>query len=128
MLPPIVWIAAAFAAGIALGRGSVLSAWTWLAVSSAAAAAGVWCLDIRRSAVVPLLAGTLAAGALWATLHADPIAAPALTGMLGTDVAPTGPGTRPPQGGQGRRRGVISVDHIHPHGRAESRQRVVPVP
>jgi len=119
MLPPIVWIAAAFAAGIALGRGSVLSAWTWLAVSSAAAAAGVWCLDIRRSAVAPLLAGTLAAGALWATLHADPIAAPALTGTFGTDVTLTGLVVRLPQGGEVRGRVVISVDHINSDGRSE---------
>jgi len=120
MLPPIVWIAAAFAAGIALGRGSVLSAWTWLAASSAAAAAGIWCLDIRRSAVVPLLAGTLAAGALWATLHADPVAAPALTGTLGTDVTLTGLVTRLPQGGEDRSRVVMSVDHINSDGRSES--------
>src|SRR3989449_2908911 len=120
MLPSIVWIAAAFGAGIALGRGSVLSAWTWLAASSAAAAAGIWCLDIRRSAVVPLLAGTLAAGALWATLHADPVAAPALTGTLGTDVTLTGLVTRLPQGGEDRSRVVISVDHINSDGRSES--------
>src|SRR2546428_3191867 len=101
MLPPIVWIAAAFAAGIALGRGSVLSAWTWLAVSSAAAAAGGWCLDIRRSAVAPLLAGTLAAGALWAPLHADPIAAPPLTGTFGTGVTLIGLGLRMAPGGEG---------------------------
>src|SRR2546427_3445493 len=120
MLPPIVWIAAAFAAGIALGRGSVLSAWTWFAVSSAAAAAGVWCLDIRRSAVVPLLGGTLAAAALWAPLHADPVAAPGLTGTLGTDVTLTGLVVRLPQGGEVRTRVVISVDHINSDGRSES--------
>src|SRR2546428_13482474 len=119
MLPPVVWIAAAFAAGIALGRGSVLSAWTWLAVSSAAAAAGIWCLDIRRSAVVPLLAGTLAAGALWATLHADPVAAPPLTGAPGTDVTLTGLVTRLPPGGEDRSRGVQSVRHSNSNRRSE---------
>src|SRR5256712_852802 len=128
MLPPIVWIAAAFAAGIALGRGSVLSAWTWLAVSSAAAAAGVWCLDIRRSAVAPLLAGTLAAGALWATLHADPIAAPELTGTFGTDGTLTGLVVRLPQGGEVRGRVVISVDHINSDGRSERAYGLVLVP
>src|SRR2546428_11329696 len=108
MLPPIVWIAAAFAAGIALGRGSVLSAWTWLAVSSAAAAAGVWCLDIRRSAVAPLLAGTLAAGAPLAPPHADPIAAPPVTGAFGTGVTLARPVVRFPPGGGGRGGVVLS--------------------
>src|SRR2546430_15796776 len=111
MLPPIVWIAAAFAAGIALGRGSVLSAWTWLAVSSAAAAAGVWCLDIRRSAVAPLLAGAVAGRAPLAPLHAGPIFAPPLTRPFGTDVPPTPPcGTMPP--GRARRGpAVFSAQH-----------------
>src|SRR2546428_14120760 len=99
MLPPIVWIAAAFAAGIALGRGSVLSAWTWLAVSSAAAAAGVWCLDIRRSAVAPLLAGTLAARRLWAPPDGQPISPPPLAGTVRKEGTLTRPLGRMPSGG-----------------------------
>lgn len=118
MFPPIVWIAAAFAAGIAIGRWSVLSAWIWLAVSAGSVVAGVWCVDTRRSAIAPLLAGAVAAGALWMMVHADPVASPALTAALGRDVTLAGVVTRPPQTGGDHTRAVISVEQIDSAGQS----------
>ena len=118
MFPPIAWIAAAFAAGIALGRWSVLSAWIWFAASTGSVLAAAWCVNLRRPATVPLLAGAATVGALWVMLHADPVAAPVLTAAFGRDVTLAGVVVRPPQRGSEHVRAVVSVEHIDSAGRS----------
>jgi len=118
VFPPIAWIAAAFAAGIALGRWSVLSAWIWFAASTGSVLAAVWCVNIRRPATAPLLAGAATVGALWVMLHADPAAAPVLTASFGRDVTLAGVVVRPPQRGSEHVRAVVSVEHIDSAGRS----------
>jgi len=112
---PIVWVAGAFAAGIALGHWSALSVWAWLALSAAAAAG---CLMARRSAAVPVFVGALTAGALWLTLHSDPPAAGSLTALWGHDVTVVGTVARPPQIGDDRTRVVLSVERVAAGGEA----------
>lgn len=118
MFRPIVRVAVAFATGIALGRWSALSAWGWLALSGACAAAAGCSLAVRRSAAVPMLLGTLGAGALWFTLHVDPPAAEVLTALLGQDVTVTGTVARLPQISEDRTRAVISVERVTAGGRS----------
>src|SRR3989475_8020413 len=118
VFPPIAWIAAAFAAGIALGRWSVLSAWIWFAASTGSVLAAAWCVNLRRPATVPLLAGAVTVGALWVMLHADPVAAPVLTAAFGRDVTLAGVVVRPPQRGSEHVRAVVSVEHIDSAGRS----------
>lgn len=127
MFRPIVCVAIAFATGIALGRWSSLSAWGWLALSGACAVAAAYSLAMRRSAAVPMLLGTLMAGALWFTLHADPPAAEVLTALLGQDVTVTGTVARPPQISEDRTRAVISVERVTAGGRSSPAYGLVSV-
>ncbi len=127
MFRPIVCVAIAFAVGIALGGWSSLSAWAWLALSGLCAVAAVSSLAMRRSAAVPMLLGTLTAGAMWCTLHADPPAAEVLTTLVGQDVTVTGTVVRPPQISEDRTRAVISIERVTAGGRGSSAYGLVAV-
>ncbi len=117
MFRPIVWVAAAFAAGIAFGRWSPLSPWVWLVASCLSGLMAWWALATHRSAVTPVLVGTLAGGALWFALHAAPPAAAVLTAAFGQHITVTGVVVRPPQVLESGTRAVVSVDRLGAGGR-----------
>lgn len=127
MFRPIIWVAAAFAAGIVVGRGSALTAWAWLAASCLCGLVAWACLAAGRLAVIPLLLGTVAAGALWHALHAVPPAAEALTAAFGEDVTLTGAVVRPPRVVEGSARAVVSVERVHARGRSAAARGLIQV-
>lgn len=97
---PIVWIAAAFALGIVLGRGSIASPWGWLIVAGAFGGVAGLCHILGWQAEIPLLVATVATGAFWYTLHAVAAPDPFMPAALGHDVEITGTVVRPPQASQ----------------------------
>jgi competence protein ComEC len=90
MSRPLLWVVAAFALGVALGRGSGLTSWAWAGLLVAAAGGAGLVLAAGRSASALLLAGAVAAGGLWLRLHEEPPLSPSLQERVGHSVVLTG--------------------------------------
>lgn len=122
----IVWIASAFAAGIALGRWAALSVLAWAVLAGVFLAAAVVSYAAGRPAAAPLLLATIATGAVWYTFHVLPPGETSLAALAGREVVVMGTVARPPQVSRGRTRAVVTVDNVsQPSGTSSSSGRVV---
>ena len=116
MVRPIVWIAFALAAGIAVARAATLAVDAWLLLGAFCAAASGGLLLLRRSALVPLVGVVVCAGGVLYHVEArppphDPFVE--LDGRWGTLV---GVVAQPPQRRPGRMRIVVAAREVRMHG------------
>src|SRR3972149_8409848 len=96
MRRPLVWFAAAFSRGIELSRWTVLGVVAWLALAGASCVVGLVQLRAGRSAIVVVLVGVVAAGALWSSVDLAHRRRDPLREFLGRTVSLEGVVVRPP--------------------------------
>lgn len=126
MLRPVVALACAFAAGIALSRALFLSpeAWLGIAVLTLAVAGGL--LLLGRDAVLPLTTAALCAGALIFLYDARPPPYDPFVELDGRRVTLTGVVAQPPVRRGDRLRAVIAVEALRTgEGERPARGRVM---
>jgi len=109
---PIVWIAAAFAAGIAYARASPIPVDAWVLAGLGLVAAAGLLLVFHFSAAVPLLCAVACSGAILYVHEARPPPDDPLLTLDRQHVAMTGVVTRPPQLRPGRLRFVVAVEKV----------------
>lgn len=112
MRRPIVILAAAFAAGIALARGLPLAAEGWLLAGTLALGAAVLLLVLGREAAIPLTAAVACAGALLYFHDARPPPDDPFLNLDGRRVTLTGVVARPPGRRPERLRVVVAVETL----------------
>ncbi|MDR7402074.1 MAG: DNA internalization-related competence protein ComEC/Rec2 [Armatimonadota bacterium] len=125
MSRPIAHLAAAFALGVALGRGSGLTAWAWAGLLAGAIAAAGMLLAVRRSAGALLVTAAVAAGGLWLRVHEEPALSPALREALGRRVVLTGTVVGPARSTPAGVRVVVAADAVEEDGIRAASGRVL---
>ncbi len=115
---PIIWIAAAFAAGIVLGKSTLISPYGWGAAGTiCAAAAGVLYYQ-RYPTAAAILGAALAAGGLWYRINTLPPGPDTVAAGAGRDVTLSGTVVRPPTSSPDRLRFVVRAEQLLVRGRS----------
>ena len=112
MFRPIVWIAWAFAAGIAASRTLPVAIDGWLMLAAVAVATAAALLALHRDALIPLLAAVLCAGAVLYLYDARPPPHDPFLELDGRRVVLTGMVVQPPLRRPGRVRVVVGADTL----------------
>lgn len=116
MFRPIVWIAFALAAGIAVARVAGLAIDAWLIAGAGALAAASALLLLRRAALIPLLGAVLCAGAALYLHETRPPRHDPFVDLDGRRVVLTGIVVQPPQRRSGRTHVVVAAHELRTRG------------
>jgi len=116
MRRPVILVAGAFAAGIILGKLTLLSAYGWIAIGLAFIVAGIFAYGSREPATIAILGSALAAGGLWYQLHMLPPGPDHVSAFAGQAATLFGTVVRPPPSAQERVRFVVRAEHLSLRG------------
>ena len=119
----IVWVAAAFAGGIALARATALSAFAWLVIGMAALAAGAALARAGRRPLTLMLVGVAASGAMLYVTDATPDPRHPLLVAADHSVTLTGVVAYPPVRRGDRTRVVLRAERLRSGREVEERVR-----
>ncbi|MBI2973086.1 MAG: DNA internalization-related competence protein ComEC/Rec2 [Armatimonadetes bacterium] len=109
---PIIWIAAAFAAGIMLGKATTVGLYGWMLAGALCAAAAALLHVRRHSASIAIVAAVAAAGGLWYQINTLPPGAGSAAASAGHEVTLTGTVVRPPASSRDRLRFVVRAEQL----------------
>lgn len=117
---PVVLVACAFAAGILLGKSTLISPYGWTGIGVVFLVAGVFAYKTGRPTVVVIIGSAIAAGGLWYRINTLPPGEHDVAAHVGQVATLAGTIVRPPPSAQGRARFVVRAERLAVEGETRS--------